>query len=151
MAVNLRVMSTIITNNNIALGINNHGPFSLSRRLVLVPLHYSYPDWRGVLSFFLDVSSIISLRRAMSWICVFRRSILTAKWQQNGVFTFHTHRMVENGILPRVLLVGLPGHWLRRQPNCCASRINGRSFWRLEKRIYFAGHVSGSEVSVCFF
>lgn len=76
MAVNLRVMSTIITNNNIALGINNHGPFSLSRRLVHVPLHYSYPDWRGVLSFFLDVSSIIHFDSKM-----------TAKW---CVYISHT-------------------------------------------------------------
>lgn len=75
---------------------------------MLVSRNLSYPDWRGF--FFLDVS-------LSCW-----RSILTPLCMY-GVGVYMLRSEIQNGILPGVHLIGLPGHWLRHQPNDCSSRI----------------------------
>ncbi len=71
-----------------------------------------------------------------------------------GVGVYMLRSEIQNGILPGVHLIGLPGHTGYGTNLTTVRRafcpLHGRWYLRLEIHIRFAGQMSGSEVIVLF-
>ncbi len=128
---------------------------SVSLCLVSPPVHHNY--WVTTTRKSYSLVPVLSLcwsqeiSRFLLFGCLF---ILLAIHLDTGLYdsmygvgVYMLRSEIQNGILPGVHLIGLPGHWLRHQPNDCSSRILPIT-WTVVFTAEFTYAIRGADVGV---